>query len=301
MDNVMDNIVKAEAGYFKEELMLATLGTEPQVVTLTLDLLLARGYKIKETRVIYTEEEGVREAMAILQEEFKRGVYPGIDLKAVPVKNQEKSIRDFHSPEELKVLMQILYREVQQGCFRELPLHLCLAGGRKVMSIFAMVTAQLLFGPEDRVWYLLTEGWRPGAERRLHAAPKDNVKLIPIPVLRWREASTLLRMVSDLGDPLELVEWLERLNRQGQERRKEQFIRRYLTPAEREVVRLVCLGLDNATIASRLHKKEQTVANQLRSVYEKLREWLEYPEGRVERNVLIAEFAPYFKQREKLK
>lgn len=39
---------------------------------------------------------------------------------------------------------------------------------------------------------------------------------------------------------------------------------------------------------------EQTVANQLRNVYEKLREWLDYPEHNVDRNVLIADFAPYF-------
>lgn len=288
------------AAIFKKELMLATLGMEPQVVTLALDLLLAQGRKIVETRVIYTDEEGVKEALAVLEKEFNQGVYPGIILHAVPVKNDQGAIRDFQSREELKELLRTLYREVRQGRCRGWPLHLCLAGGRKVMSIFAMVTAQLLFGPEDQAWYLITEGWRPGAERRLHATSEDNVKLIPIPVLRWREASALLKTVSELDDPLEIVAWHERLNRYGHERRKEQFIRRYLTPAEREVVRLACLGLDNATIAARLRKKEQTVANQLRSVYEKLREWLDFPESRVERSVLIAEFAPYFGQREEM-
>jgi len=36
------------------------------------------------------------------------------------------------------------------------------------------------------------------------------------------------------------------------------------------------------------------VANQLRGVYEKLREWLGYPAGNVDSSVLIAHFAPYF-------
>jgi len=57
---------------------------------------------------------------------------------------------------------------------------------------------------------------------------------------------------------------------------------------------LACRGLDNAAIADALYKREQTVANQLRGVYEKLREWLGYPEGNVDRHRLIAEFAPYF-------
>jgi len=286
------------ADNFKKELMLATLGMEPQVVTLSLDLLLAQGRNIAEVRVIYTAEEGVKGALAILEKEFRQGAYPGINFHAVPVKNAHGAIRDFESQEELKELLRTLYREVHQGRCREWPLHLCIAGGRKVMGIFAMVTAQLLFGPEDRAWYLVTEGWYPGKERQLHAVPEDKSKLIPVPVLRWREANALLKTVSELDDPTEIIAWHERINRFGHERRKEQFIRHYLTPAERKVVQLACCGLDNAAIAARLRKKEQTVANQLRSVYEKLREWLEFPEGRVERSVLIAEFAPYFGGRE---
>lgn len=77
-------------------------------------------------------------------------------------------------------------------------------------------------------------------------------------------------------------------------KRRSEFVRYWLTRAEREVVRLVCRGLDNQTIAKALGKSEQTVANQLRNVYEKLREWLDYPEHNVDRSVLIAEFAPYF-------
>jgi len=32
----------------------------------------------------------------------------------------------------------------------------------------------------------------------------------------------------------------------------------------------------------------------LTSIYGKLYEWLDFPEGRVERSILIAELAPYF-------
>ncbi|MGQ3117424.1 MAG: helix-turn-helix domain-containing protein [Hydrogenophaga sp.] len=43
-----------------------------------------------------------------------------------------------------------------------------------------------------------------------------------------------------------------------------------LTPAEREVLRLVALGLDNAAIALRLSKREKTVRNQVSSIFDKL-------------------------------
>lgn len=43
-----------------------------------------------------------------------------------------------------------------------------------------------------------------------------------------------------------------------------------LTPSETEVLRQVSLGLDNQTIATRLHKHEKTVRNQLSSILSKL-------------------------------
>ncbi|MDM0008170.1 alpha/beta fold hydrolase [Variovorax sp. J22G73] len=43
-----------------------------------------------------------------------------------------------------------------------------------------------------------------------------------------------------------------------------------LTPAEREVLRLVAVGLDNHAIARQLHKSEKTVRNQLSSIFDKL-------------------------------
>ena len=43
-----------------------------------------------------------------------------------------------------------------------------------------------------------------------------------------------------------------------------------LTPAERDVLRLVARGLDNRTIAERLGKSEKTVRNQVSSIFDKL-------------------------------
>ncbi|MES2956888.1 MAG: alpha/beta fold hydrolase [Pseudomonadota bacterium] len=43
-----------------------------------------------------------------------------------------------------------------------------------------------------------------------------------------------------------------------------------LTPAEREVLRLVALGLDNGAIAQQLLKSEKTVRNQVSSIFDKL-------------------------------
>lgn len=276
------------------EIYLATLGVEPQVVTIALDQLFAAGRKIAELAVIYTESPGIQQALAVITEEFEKRVYPDTSLRAVPVASPQGPVKDFRTAEDLRGLLRTLYGEVRHSRQAGKIVHLGISGGRKVMGVLNMVVAQLLFGPNDRVWYLLTEGWHPGAGRRLYLPLQEKAWLLPVPVLRWSEAGALMQTVAELDDPAEIMVWHEKLNRANQMKRRREFIRRWLTPAEKEVVRLACRGLDNAAIAARLHKQEQTVANQLRPVYEKLREWLEYPAGNVDRSVLIAEFAPYF-------
>ncbi|MCL6635776.1 MAG: LuxR C-terminal-related transcriptional regulator [Peptococcaceae bacterium] len=282
-------------------ILVATLGVEPQVVTITLDLLLSGGWTIGETVVIYTKTPRVRGALQVVEEEFQRAAYPGVQLRAVPVASAEGMAGDFCTGEELQDLLRTLYVEIRRARQTGCVVHLCVSGGRKVMGIMGMVVAQLLFGPEDCAWHLVTEGWQPGAERRLHLPPGQGVRLVPVPVLRWSEAGALMQAVAELKDPAEVVAWHEKISRAGQVKRKRGFVEHWLTRAEREVVRLACRGMDNAAIAAALFKREQTVANQLRGVYEKLREWLEYPEGNVDRNVLIAEFAPYFALVEEVK
>jgi len=244
--------------------------------------------------VICTKTPKVQEALKVIEEEFQKDAYPGVRLKAVPVASGEGMAGDFCTGEELQDLLRTLYVEIRRARQAGCVVHFCVSGGRKVMGIMGMVVAQLLFGPEDCVWHLVTEGWQPGAERRLHLPPGKGVRLVPVPVLRWSEAGALMQTVAELNDPAEVVAWHEKISRSNRIKRQREFIDRWLTRAEREVVRLACRGLDNAAIAGALYKREQTVANQLRGVYEKLREWLEYPEGNVDRNVLIAEFAPYF-------
>jgi CRISPR-associated protein Csx14 len=275
--------------------MIATLGTEPQVVTIALDTLLDMGKQIREVTVIYTGSPAVRESLQILKDELDSWqAYSQILFRCVPVAIKHKVVKDFQTEEELGGLLRTFYTEIRRARQAKQPVHLCLSGGRKIMGLIGMSVAQLLFGPEDRAWYLITEGWQPGASRRLHASKTDRIWLVPVPVLRWNEAGTLLQAVTELKDPREVLIWYERLTRKAEERRKGEFIRRWLTPAESKVTRLACRGFDNATIAARLDKQEQTVANQLHGVYEKLREWLGFPSYNVDRNVLIAQFAPYF-------
>jgi len=272
--------------------MLATLGLEPQVITYALDILMVN-HPIDEVIIIHTDHPVINRNIDILREEFDR-TYPKVVLRPVLTTNSNGPVKDFLTQEDLRGLLRTLYIEIRRVRQANCRVHMCISGGRKVMAVMAMSVAQLLFGLNDQVWYLITEGWNPGSEQRLHAGESDKTLLLPVPVLRWNEADTLLRTVAELNDPQEVITWYKRLTQKAEVKRKDEFIRHWLTPAEREVTRLACLGFDNVTIAAKLAKQEQTVANQLRGVYEKLREWLGFPDYTVDRSILISRFAPYF-------
>jgi CRISPR-associated protein Csx14 len=278
----------------KRHTLIATLGSEPQVVTLTLDQLLQRGYPIDLVIVIYTVAEPILEAMERILGEFASAHYPHIALRAVPVMDERGTVPDFLSEADLRALRKTLYREVQENRRQKRTIHLCISGGRKVMGISAMVVAQLLFSAEDRVWHLVSQGWKPGSEVRMHAAADDQICLVPLPVLRWTDSLGLLAAFGELDDPEEALQRRERLAQADDLRRAREFIERKLTRAEREVVRLACLGWDNAAIAAHLVKSEATVANQLTSAYAKLNEFLGFPSRPPDRAVLVATLGLYF-------
>jgi CRISPR-associated protein Csx14 len=276
-----------------KQVLIATLGAEPQVVTLALDLLQAKGYGVGEVIVVHTAGEAVRPAVERLEREFAA---PGTcSYRPVVVKGDGGPVADIVTDAETSALLRTLYRTVLAEKRAGRLVHLSIAGGRKPMAVYGMVVAQLLFDEDDRVWHLLSEGWRPGDERVMHIRPGDRIRLVQVPVLRWASVSPVLTELALREDPWEAIQAQKTMKQQEDRRRKREFVEHWLTPAEREVVRLACLGLDNVAIAGELHKSEKTVANQFTSIYEKLHEWRGFREDiPVSRVVLVAQFTVYF-------
>ena len=276
-----------------QQTLVATLGTEPQVVTLVLDLLQAKGYPIAEVIVIHTTGRAIQPALAALAAEFAA---PGSrPYRPVAVAGEQGPVADIVTEADAAALLRTLYRVLLAEKRAGRLVHLSIAGGRKPMAVYGMVAAQLLFDDDDRVWHLLSEGWRPGDEQVMHLRPGVAASLVPVPVLRWSAVSPVLTELALREDPWEAIQAQRAMQQEEDRRRKRDFLEQWLTRAEREVVRLACLGLDNAAISRRLHKKEKTVSNQLTSIYEKLHEWRGYrTDVPVSRAVLVAEFAPYF-------
>lgn len=275
--------------------LVATLGSEPQVVTLALRLLETRGETIDEIRVVHTAADNgpVGRAVRILRD--------AIDpqrLRMVPVVNGDVPVRDLSTDSDNSAVFATLYREVHALKEMGRIIHFSVAGGRKPMAIYGMIVAQLLFAPEDSLWHLISTG-SVFEEKRLWPRAGDDIHLVSIPIVHWSTVKPIMTRIGRIPDPWDALSRQAEIRRWEAFSRRRDFIKHQLTKAEREVVRVLVLeGLDNAGIAGRLKKKRKTVANQLYSIYDKMREFLGYREDiTIDRGLVIAELSPYFTMR----
>lgn len=241
-----------------EVVLIATLGAAPQVVTLTLDALMALGEKISRVIVVHTNPvyEPVHTSLGQLHNEFIKMRHYGDDLLYNPhvLVHSEGPLADIATTEELDAAFQSFYtllRHHKQAGHR---VHLSIAGGRKTMALFAMAAAQILFDGTDRLWHLVSDPDLLNSQN-LHTEDIARITLVPIPVAHWGHL---------------------RLRNQT---KAQQFAQTVLTPSEREIVELLVReGLSNTALADRLGKSPKTIANQLTSIYDKLKSYFDLAE-----------------------
>jgi CRISPR-associated protein Csx14 len=273
--------------------LIATLGTEAQVVTLALQALIRQGEAIREVAVVHTapREPRIAEAIRRLDTAFTE------DERLAPwrhsyrrsvILGQDGPVNDMLVEEDFGATLAALYRLVRDYKQAGYRIHLNVAGGRKLMALCCATVGQLLFDQDDRLWYLQSS---PAlvATRSLWTPDPAQAVLIPIPLLRWSPAPPILTDLALAADPVAALTWQhERLAAA-----KRRFLAEELTRAERETAELaIRTGATDAELAALLHKSPRTVSHQLAVVYDKLRIFLGVRDDvRVDRHTLIAEFA----------
>jgi CRISPR-associated Csx14 family protein len=230
--------------------VISTLGAEPQVITLGLDALLAQSLSIDRLYVIHTQpvHNPIKDSLARLYKEFTSQNYYQGTILFIPhqLAGDSGPLVDVTTPFEIETAFQSVYTLLRQQKQAGRTIHLCIAGGRKTLSLLTMATAQILFDANDRVWHLLSSP-ELIQSKSLHAYAPEQVTLVALPVASWGSF------------------------RSDNDTRAHHFMTQILTPAEREVAEhLAREGLSNAALAVRLGKSPKTVANQLSSIYEKL-------------------------------
>lgn len=280
---------------FGEEVLVATIGVEPQVVTLTLDALLAKGHKITQVHVLHPNPDHpqINAALQRLEEErrFYAQTKTPVRFYFVKIRHDDHYPSDFVTEQDVGTLLRVFYRTVADLKRRGYRVHLSIAGGRKVMTAMGMVVAQLLLEENDYVWHLLSEG--PLLQRRsMHAQNPKDVVLVPVPVLRWSLLPSTIQDLLVWDDPYRAIERQREIYQQQRWQVINAFWQK-LTPAEKEVVKaLVEHGEKTAALAKRLNRSARTVGNQLQSVYNKFREHFNLPPETKVRDRIIADLSP---------
>lgn len=247
--------------------LIATLGTEPQVITSTFDLLVEKGESIARLVVVHTvaPETHIETAIETLRREFERSEVP---LQLVAITDNGAPFSDVETPEAVRAAFRVLYNQVRAVKQEGLKVHLSIAGGRKTQAVFGMVVAQLLFDETDCLWHLYSGGDFLES-KRLHPQPGDQVHLISIPVIQWSKVSPIILDLAKIEDPFEALERQQQLRLREKLQDQAAFAKK-LSKAEARVVHaLVSGGLTDREIGQQLGISPRTVERHLRSVYAK--------------------------------
>src|SRR5689334_6468667 len=124
--------------------LIATLGSEAQVVTITIDLLSPRGRQVQHAVVLHTSPDGdlIGTALARLAEEMPN--YAHVRYTPVLLRGAlGEPLADVDTPEGAAATFRALYQAIRSAKRNGEWVDVCPAGGRKTMSVYAMVAAQL--------------------------------------------------------------------------------------------------------------------------------------------------------------
>jgi CRISPR-associated protein Csx14 len=181
---------------------VATLGGQPQIVTLALDCLLAQGAPITDVFVVHLARSTPRyqDALQILAQEFAGDCYGSrrIRYRPMAIAYGINEIEDLIHPQAMDATQnrfeQIFPTLKQQGYI----IHLCPTGGRRMLGMLALVAAQMSFDRLDRVWHLYSSDTiRQQTDRGalLHVPmPESDLSLLPIPFQPWGQMLAGLRI-----------------------------------------------------------------------------------------------------------
>jgi CRISPR-associated protein Csx14 len=247
----------------KHTTLIALLGGQPQVVTFTLDLLLARGEKIDQVVIVYPSSNArYHNAYLRLAQEFAGDRYLNqpCHLRNVTVNLGGMPLDDVRSPGEAEAVRRTLHDLLAQLKDADHILHLSLTGGRRVMALIALSAAMQYLTPADQVWHINTpadfiEEARDG--RIMHAPREAGVQLVSVPFVPWAAyfpglSPLLARSQQELREAD--FGWLGEEERQRCRRVWED-----LTMRRRDVLRAFAMGLTRQQAAARLVIEPSTV------------------------------------------
>ncbi len=281
--------------------LVATMAGGPQVVTFALDELLGRGEVIHEVIVVHLSPQTqprAGQALAKLTAEFPDDRYADqpCRLRFFPIRKDGKRLDDIRDDAAVNVAWGAIYELISSLKTQRRRLHVCIAGGRRMLALLAMSAATLQFDHRDRLWHMYTpsqflERARNGAI--MHARPEDGVRLLQVPLVPWGAYLPALRALAQ-ASPMEIVaaqtRWLD-----SAERARCRTVVERLTPRQLDVLRAFAAGQSPQEVAETLCVTVKTVHAHKTVILSECRNAWEFPEdARLDYHFLREKFGRYF-------
>ena len=243
--------------------LVVTMGGQAQVVTFALDWLVTQSEPIREVVVLHlaTPDARHRRALEQVTAEFHGDRYDGqpCRLRLVPVRRVGERVADIRDETDAEATWQTVYELLSTLRAQGRSLHLCIAGGRRMMGLLILSAAMLLCGHHDRVWHMYTpdaflEAARDGAI--MHARREDGVRLIQVPVVPWGAYIPALRDLAQTPAHVIAAQtaWLDEA-----ERDRCRAVMERLTERQREVLHVIADGHSPQSVAEQLSITLNTV------------------------------------------
>ncbi|MCS7282897.1 MAG: CRISPR-associated ring nuclease [Anaerolineae bacterium] len=275
---------------------LITMGGQAQVVTFAVDALLAMGESLSSVLVLHLspEDPRVRRALAQLSAEFAGGQYQGrpLEFRRVPVQAEGRILSAITEGREAETVWalarDLLARLKEEGW----ALHICIAGGPRLLGLTLTTAAMLQCDHQDRLWHLYTppdlrERSREG--KILHPPPDSGVRLIPIPFAPWGVYFPALRTLARPFSPL--------LSPTPEDAARCAAVWERLTERQREVLRVLSFASSLQEAAEQLGMTLKTLDTHKSQILAECRAEWEMSEGaRLTYHFLREKFGPWLQQ-----
>lgn len=282
--------------------LLSTMGGQAQVVTFALDELLSRGEEIEQVVVLHLspEDPRVQQALVQLGQAFAGDFYAhagrACRFRHVLIRDGDRPLVDIRSEADATATWRTVHEIMATLKSQGWRVHLCLAGGRRMIGLLAFSAAMLVFDHYDRVWHMYTPREflaRAQDGAILHARPEDGVRLIQVPLLPWGAYFPALRALTQ-ATPAQVIaaqtHWLDQA-----ERARCRAVVEQLTPRQKEVLQALAAGYNLQEVAEQLCVTVKTVHAHKTVILDVCRNVWELPEDqRLSYYFLREKFGPYW-------
>jgi CRISPR-associated protein Csx14 len=251
---------------------VATLGLQPQIITRALDKLLRIEPGIARGTIIHTSTYRDHPNWPTLTD-FKIYLdahYPNIQWDWIPIERPGlPPLDDVDSPLGAEVAFQVIYNVTRELKRLDHHLHCLIAGGRKSIIIYSVLSAQLLFDSHDKLWHVFSDD-EHSRELALRPHVADAiVQLVEIPVLYVSRVAPMVReLILHSDDPSRAIRFYQEHEDVETLIRMQRFFDQ-CDPIDQQIILLRFQGQPNLTVAEKVHLSDSAVTNRLKSVAER--------------------------------